>query len=180
MGYEMKPIYIFWIMIIAIFSFFSYSSTTGLSKDEKIVNQITKETAKKLKEKKNLILIGTGGQMMYEIKMLAMSFDYYQEVDLKTARELIIYIINEYLSAINGSKEIRPYLYEYPFTAKNVEIRIWVFEPNGSNPPLDKIYYISAIDGNLAYYLDLPETHSRRAIHKETYERALQEIASSQ
>jgi len=57
-----------------------------------------------------LIPVGTGGQMM------AMSFDYYQEVDLKTARELIVYDINEYLSVINGNNEIKPYLHEYPFT----------------------------------------------------------------
>ena len=65
--------------------------------------------------------------MMDDIQMMAMSFNYYEEVNLKTARELTIYVINEYLSAINSNKELRPYLHEYPFTAKNVEIRIFIY-----------------------------------------------------
>lgn len=166
-------------VVLFMFSFLFGCSSFSPSPDyEKIADKITEKTAKELKAQKNLYLVGTGGQMMDDIQMMAMSFDYYQEVDLKTARELIVHVINEYLSAINSNKEIRPYLHEYPFTAKNVEIRIWVFEPNGSNPPLDKIYYISAIDGSLAYYLDLPETHSRQAICKEAYEEASQAISS--
>ena len=166
-------------VILFMFSFlFGCSSFSLLPDYEKIADKITEKTAKELKAQKNLYLVGTGGGMMDDIQMMAMSFDYYQEVDLKTGRELIVHVINEYLSAINSNKEIRPYLHEYPFTPKNIEIRIWVFEPNGSNPPLDKIYYISVIDGSLAYYLDLPETHSRRAICKETYQQALEAISS--
>ncbi len=168
------------IILFMFYFLFGYSSFSLSSDYEKIADKITEDTAKKLKAQKNLRLVGTGGQMMHDIQMMAMGFYYYQEVDLKTARELIIYAINEYLAAINSSKEIRSYLHEYPFMAKNIEIRIWVFEPSGSNPPLDKIYYISAINGNLAYYLDLPETYSRRAIREETYEEALQEIALNQ
>ena len=167
-------------IILFIFSFLFGCSSFGYQSPRyvKLAHEITEKAAKELKAQKNLYLIGTGGQMMDDIQMMAMSFDYYQEIDLKTARELIVHVINEYLLAINSNKEIKPYLHEYPFTAKNVEIRIWVFEPNGSNPPLDKIYYISAIDGSLAYYLDLPETQSRQAICKEAYEEALQAISS--
>lgn len=109
---------------------------------------------------------------MNDIQAMDMSFNFYQEVDVQAARELIIYVINEYLLEINSNKDVRPYLHEYPFTAKNVEIRIWIYKPDGTYPPLDKIYYISAIDGILNYYLDLPETHSRLSICEETYEAA--------
>lgn len=165
-------------VILLFFSFlvgcssFSYQSPHYT----KLAHEITEKTAKELKVQKNLCLVGTGGQMMNDIQMMAMSFYYYQEVDLKTARELIVYSINKYLSAINGTKEIKPYLHEYPFTAKNVEIRIWFFQPNRSNLPLDKIHYVSAINGNLTYYLDLDEACSRGAICEESYEEALQEI----
>ncbi|GEM_PF-1055380 len=166
-----------WIFFIL----FSFSSCSVFSSDdEKIVDKITEKTAKELKTQKNLCLVGTGGQMMYDIKMLAMSFYYYQEVNLRTARELVVYAINKYLSEINSSKEIKPYLHTVPFTAKNIEISIWVFEPNGSNPPLDKIHYISAINGNISYYLDLPETYSRQVICEETYEEALHKIDLNQ
>jgi hypothetical protein len=174
----MKLFFNFRVILFMFSLLFGCSSFSQFSDYEKIADEITERTAKELKAEKNLYLVGTGGQMMDDIQMMAMSFYYYQEVDLKAARELIVYVINKYLLAINSNKEIRPSLHEYPFTAKNVEIRIWVFEPNGSNPPLDKIHYISAIDGSLAYYLDLPETYSRQVICEETYEKALQEISS--
>jgi hypothetical protein len=56
-----------------------------LSKDEKIVNKITLQVAKKISAEKGLILIGTGGQMMDEIKMLMLGFNFYKSVDLETA-----------------------------------------------------------------------------------------------
>jgi hypothetical protein len=166
-------------MLIMVYSFYSCSSFNYQFPDyEKIADKITEKTAKKLKKQRSLCVIGTGGQMMHDIQMMAMSFNYYHEVDLKVARELIIYAINEYLADINNNKEVRPYLHEYPFTAKNVEIRIAIYKPDGTSPPLDKIFYISAINGNLTYYRDLPETYSMQAMCKETYEEALKLVSN--
>jgi hypothetical protein len=163
-----------------MFSFLFGCSSLGYQVPdyEKIADAITEKTAKKLKEQKNLCLIGTGGGMMHDIYGMDMSFNYYQEVDLKTARELLVYAVSEYLSAINSNTEVRPYLHNYPFTAKNVEIHILICEPDGASPPLNKIDYISAINGILNYYLDLPETYSRQNICKETYEEALKIVNS--
>ncbi len=163
----------------AMFSFLfgCSSSWHSLPDYEKIADDITEKTAQKLKEKKNLYLVGTGGRMMNDIQMMAMSFDYYQEVDLKKARELLVYAVNEYLLDINNNEGIRPYLHEFPFTAKNVEIRIWIWKPDRSKPLSEKIYYISAINGVLSYYIRGLEEYSRLAICKETYEEALQAIS---
>ncbi|VHO02455.1 hypothetical protein [Candidatus Rhabdochlamydia sp. T3358] len=143
---------------------------------EKIADDITEKTAQKLKGKKNLYLIGTGGRMMNDIQAMHMSFHFYQEVDLKKARELVVYAANEYLLDINNNEEIRPYLHEYPFTAQNVEIHIWIYKPDRHRLPPEKIYYISAINGVLSYYIRGLEEYSRQAICKETYEEALQSI----
>src|SRR5690349_17251203 len=165
------------ILLILSLAFGCNSMTYKLSDDEKIANQITQETAKKLKEKKNLILIGTGGQMMHEIEMLAMSFNYYHEVNLEQARELLICAINEYLSDINNNQDVRPYLHEYPFTSKNVEIRIFIYGPDRRKLSPDKIGYILSIDGVLEYYTRADDDHP---VCKETYAEALSEIAFSQ
>ena len=176
----MKIFFTCGVIVVIMFSFlFGCSSFWHPLPDyEKIADDITEKTAQKLKEKKDLYLIGTGGGMMNDIQMMAMSFDYYQEVDLKKARELLVYAVNEYLSDINSNEEIRPYLHEYPFTAKNVEIRIWIWKPDRSKPSSEKILYISAIDGILTYYLDFPEKYTFKAIYEETYEEALQAISS--
>ena len=115
---------------------------------------------------------------MHDIRMMAMSFDYYQEVDLQTARELIVYALKEYLSDINTNKEVKPYLQNYPFTAKNVEIRIWISKPDRSTPSPGKIQYMSAINGILDYYTREENQHSRKTICEETYEEALEVISS--
>ncbi len=154
------------------------SMTYKLSDDEKIVNQITQETAKKLKEKKNLVLIGTGGQMMHEIEMLAMSFNYYQDVNLKAARELLVESVEEYLSAINSNQDVRQYLANYPFTAKNVEIAIFFRNPDGSNVASEKINIAAANQGKVVYYIDYSEKHTIKAIYRETYDEAKQAISS--
>lgn len=169
------------VVIIAMITFLlGCSSSFGyqVPNYEKIADKLTEKTARKMQEQKHLYLVGTGGGMMDDIQAMHMSFHLYQEVDLKTARELLVYVVNEYLAKINNNKEIRPYLHDYPFTPKNVEIRIWIYQPDGTSPALDKIYYISALEGILTYYLDLPETFSRKAICKETYEEALQTISS--
>lgn len=140
---------------------------------EKMADEITEATARKLKLENNFSLVGTGGGMMDDIQMMAMSFHYYQEVDLTTGRELLVYVINEYLSAINGNENIKHYLHNYPFTVKNIEIRIWIFKPDGTRPPLDKIEYFSAINGKLTYYLDLPP-YSSQVICKEAFAEAQQ------
>ena len=69
---------------------------------EKIADRITDNTAKKLeKEKQYLHLVGTGGGMMDDIKMMAMSFYFYHEVDLMKQEINCVYSVEEYLSAIN-------------------------------------------------------------------------------
>ncbi len=144
---------------------------------EKLGNVITTKTANRLRIEKGLYLIGTGGQMMDDIQIMGMGFEFFHPIDIKKGRELLLFSIEEYLNAINCDEKIRPYLHQYPFTAKNIEMQVWIRNSDGSRVPLDKIYYISAIDGILTYYTDDPEKYWRKTVHKETYEEALQEIA---
>jgi len=153
-----------------------FSSGYQICKYERIADRITEKTAKKLQEQKHLYLIGTGGRMMDDIKVMSMSFQYYEAIDLAVARQLLVSIIDEYLRAINSNQEIRPYLHEVPFTAKNVEINIWFYNPDRSNLPADKIYYISAINGILNYYIEGKKEFTREAICTETYEEAVQHL----
>lgn len=154
------------------------SHSAPLSEDyEKLANAITTKTAKKIHDEKGLILVGTGGEMMDDIKMMMMGFDSFKIVDIETARKLLAYCVEEYLSAINTSKEIRPYLHDYPFTSKNVEIVIYFRNPDGSTVALNKINVASAQKGEVVYFVDYPEKFTLKTIHKETYEEALQAIS---
>ncbi len=158
------------IMII-ILSFLFGCSSLGYQSPRyvKLADAITANTAKKLEEQKKLYLIGTGGGMMHDIQAMHMSFQFFHEVDLEEARELIVYALREYLSDINNNEEVRPYLHNYPFTAKNVEIMIFVYGPDRHELPPERIYCITCIDGILEYYTRSDRDHP---ICKETYEEA--------
>ena len=174
----MKYLYWYGIVLLMLVSVLGCTSFGDQMPDyEKIADKITDRTAAKLKEEKNLILIGTGGRMMDDIQMMAMSFNYYHEVNLEQARELIVYSINKYLSDINNSQEIRPYLHEYPFSSKNVEIMIFVYGPDRLELPPEKIYCITSRKGIIRYYTRSDRDHP---ICKETYDEALSEITFSQ
>ncbi len=166
---------LFLVMFVSVFGCNSFRDQ--MPDYEKIADKITNRTAEKLKKERKLILIGIGGRMMDDIQMMAMSFNYYHEVNLEQARELLIYAINEYLSDINNNQDIRPYLHEYPFTSKNVEIMIFVYGPDRLELPAEKIYCITSRNGVIRYYTRSDRDHP---MCKETYDEALNEIAFSQ
>ncbi len=135
-----------------------------------MAHRITNQTARKLEKEKKLHLIGTGGGMMYNVRMMAMKFYFYKELDLVTVRELMVYTINTYLNAINEDEEIRPYLCEFPFTVKNIEITIFPRKADNSDPSPGNLYYVTSDDGILGYYIEIEE--SRQLIHEETFAEA--------
>jgi hypothetical protein len=80
---------------------------------EKIADKITINTAKKLRNEFGLILVGIGGQMMNDIQMMSMEFNFYNVIDTEVIRKLLIKSVQEYLFTINSNEEIRPYLHNY-------------------------------------------------------------------
>jgi ribose 5-phosphate isomerase RpiB len=82
----MKTIYTIVTIIL-----FSSCNTYRPSRHVKIADKITAEVAKKIEKETNLHLCGTGGGMMNEIRMMAMSFDYCNELTIEQARELLVY-----------------------------------------------------------------------------------------
>ncbi|NNM43195.1 MAG: hypothetical protein HKM07_02505 [Chlamydiae bacterium] len=134
---------------------------------ERIADAITAETAKKLQNEKELILTGTGRQMMM------MGFNFYEAVNSEIARKLLICCVEEYLSAINNNEKIRPYLHEYPFTDKNVKIVIYFYNSDGSDVSSDRISVAAISKGIVTYYVKTSDNQPLKDIHEETYQEAL-------
>lgn len=160
-------------LFILLISCSSYKS----SNYEKMADKITMKTAQKLEKERNLVLIGIGGGMMRNIRMMAMSFVYKHEISVGEGRSLLIAALEEYINAVNSNEEIRPYLVNYPFDPKNIEIRIFIHNPDNSPVAEGKISVISAIKGILEY--DADEGNGYKNIHRETYEEAIEKIAQS-
>ena len=147
-------------------------SSIGLSRDEKIVNQITAKTAAKIEKEKDLYLFGTGGSMMDDIKSLHMAFQCFRELDIDEARDLLVYCVEEFLNAINTNEEVRPYLHNYPFTAKNISIEIYISKPDRTNIPRGSICIAESSAGKVVFYIRSKENNRLKIIRQETYEEA--------
>jgi hypothetical protein len=140
------------------------------SKKEKIVDQIIQNSFIKINKKTGLIPLGTGAQMMNEIKMLGLYFNSKNQISIDEARELLVYAAAEFLNEINLNEEVRPYLSQYPFEIKNVEICIYT-------PPIRKhgdLAVVSAAKGFLVYKNH--DFSSLEVVFKETYEEGVQKL----
>lgn len=142
------------------------------SEKEKIVDEILHKTAAKLRKENHLISCGDSGQMMYEVKKLGLFFEYQDFVDIEKGRELLIAAAEKLLEEINKEERIRPYLANYPFEPKNIEISIFPIHPQNENDPL-AFKVISMRDGTLSYKIDDPNGPRFHVVQQEKYEEAL-------
>ena len=172
----MRAVLLFLFVFMAVGCQKQYTPSTK----EQLANEVTRRVAVQLKKERDLYPIGSGGRMMDQIKMLALSFDYYKDIGIEGGRELLVASVDEFVAAVNGNEQIRPYLGNYPFESKNIEIRIFLRNPDHSNPVPGKLCVLSAIDGVLDYDIRDPTTDRLKAVYKETYDEAKQKLAVSQ
>ena len=166
---------LFFLLIILLFGCAQHSD------HEIIIDKIINKTEKQLKKEKDLFMIGTGGQMMGDIQLARISFQYFHLVNLEEARALLVYTIQTFLKNINDNKEVRPYLHNYPFTTKNIEIKIFIYQPDGHYPPQGSIQFLVLRNNILSYKLVKPSEFAPWPILKEeTYEEALKILAENQ
>jgi len=145
-----------------------------------LANDLRKQVAAQLKTDKELYPCGSGGQMMDEIKMLALSFNYYKDIDIPEARKLLVESVNTFTQTINNEKRIHPYLNNYPFTPKNIELRIFIYKKGTVDINPGHLSIVSIIGGNLRYKMNDPENKfSLITIHSESYEEAVRQLEES-
>jgi hypothetical protein len=92
----------------------------------KLIYKYCKEITK---ANKALRVTGTGGRMMGDIQQIAISCFLYKHLTVSDARRLYVDMGEQFLALINNDEAIRPYMHEYPFTAKNFELLISVMDP---------------------------------------------------
>ena len=77
---------------------------------QSLSTEVMNKAFAQLKMEKELYPCGIGEGMMNQIRMLALSFNYYKEVDIEQARELLMTAGNVFLNIINSNEQIRPFL----------------------------------------------------------------------
>ena len=110
---------------------------------------------------------------MDHVRMVALSFHCYRETDIATARGMLVRAAQECLEAYNNNDEIRPYLANYPFEPKNIEIWMWFYQPDRRDLPPECLQFAIAINGKISYDDIDPETLLSHTMHKESFEEAV-------
>ena len=139
---------------------------------EEMSNALTTVAGRKLKKEKNLCPFGFGGQGN---KVLRLCFCYYQMVNMKEARELLVYAVNEFLEIVNNNQDVKPYLHNWPFTEKNIDIVIYFYLPSGYSVPPKELTIVSSNEGRIKFYNRGPDGRLF-VFHRETFDEAEQII----
>jgi hypothetical protein len=167
------------LLAITLFSISCENQVYNTSNKQKIANEVRSRVAMQLYKEKELYPSGSGAQMMNEIKMLALSFNYYKNINIEEAREMLISATDKFVNEVNSENEIIKYLYNEKFNQNNVEIRIFLKNRDGSTVSQGNLRVISILEGILEYDIGDPETGLLKTIHRETYDEALKKIGSN-
>jgi hypothetical protein len=136
------------------------------------VNEIERKVFLQLKKEKNLYPCEFGGGARDPIELLHCGFDYYKEIGIEEARELLLLAGHQFLKEINTNEQIRPYLATYPFKPENIQINIFLKKSDGSEIGLDKLHVISMQKGAMIYKIRDLKTERLTILYEETYEEA--------
>lgn len=172
--------HLFWILF-TLFLTGCNMAYDGNNPDKKgdSARAVRRRVAYKLKKEKELYPCGTGAQMMNEIQMLALSFNYFKPVTIEQSRQLIIDAVDEFVAAVNADTDIRPYLGNYPFEPKNIEIRIFIENLDYSPLPKGALSVISFSDGVIYFRIDDPQNNALKTIYSEPYSEAVKRLKNS-
>ncbi|MBM3198220.1 MAG: hypothetical protein FJZ58_03080 [Chlamydiae bacterium] len=175
----MKYISLFILLIVLIlFGLVYYQGVeTWSDKSERVSNEVTKVLAKKLYDKYDLIIVGTGGGITDTIRNLFLGFQFHQPTTAEEARELIVNVTNVCLQEINSHPEWLSYFTEYPVTVNNIELSIYIHRADYSDFALGAVRYVLMNEGKWCYRVVCPEGApydiTSKTSPKETYEEAM-------
>jgi hypothetical protein len=90
----------------------------------KVSDRIVAGYIKEFTKPKGLFVCGSGGAMANNIQQISLSFASFAALDVDEARILYVEMVEELLRRINANRAIRPFLHNYPFEEKNIDLMI--------------------------------------------------------
>lgn len=145
------------------------------AREQKVIS-ITAQVGRKIKQETGLHLIGRGGGVIGErrlVRKLNMSFSHHGVINMEEGREFVVYCVQEYLSAINGCEEVKDELVHYPFKPRDIEITLFIRGLKNEDVPIGELDVICIINGIIKYKIEQQGFSNMKITHTETYEEAL-------
>lgn len=116
------------MILASLFSFFEEKPST-FDKDMAKMNEVVNTSIKQLNERYGLISVGRGGsEKDYKSNREFIAFKINRKLTIEEARILIIEIVELLLNNINNNTEINHFLYNNPFTYKNIETVVYIYD----------------------------------------------------
>ncbi len=145
---------------------------------EVYANEVTKQFVQKMEEELGLICCADGGGMPYDIESLHVMFTAYQRANLEQARDLEVYTLQKFQKMINDHEKIRPYLREYPFPIRRVEVS-FLFKNLDNDPYTDGSITHVFQAKNKIFYISIDPITKKKIKSQESYEEALKKVKNS-
>ena len=163
---------------ILILILLSLLTSCGIFKRDypEIAHAITLKTAKELYDEKGMSLQGTGGGMIGNVNHFDLMLTYSPPLSRDKGRKLFIEVLDKYLSNINNNMNIRPFLNNYPYQAKDITLYISFYSPNGARVPPGELDYIVISNGIMRFKTKDKEGRCILTLFEETLEEARQKV----
>ncbi len=171
--------------VVVLILIFSLGCSGGTRADNfpiylRYVSELIRSFTKEMKEEMGLICSSSGGGMPHDVESISLGFIAYQKATIDEARKLEVTIIEKFLKKINGYKKIRPFLREYPFSAKRAEIAISFRNKKDDSSNTDGSVARVFQTRNIVYYrADDPITDKFVPLFDEPYPEALKTVQAA-
>jgi hypothetical protein len=145
------------------------------NKPECWTDEIRLSIIKKYTKKYNMSVCSLGDSMPGGVVIsTGVGFSIDQPTSKEKARHILLECAQDYIQEINNKKELRPYLRDYPVTAKNIDLSLSIHDRNGERIFYPNIGYASLSMGKLRYTTrDINDPDTIKTVERETYEEAV-------
>lgn len=137
-------------------------------------DHIIADFAKKVRDEYGFICTATGGSMPNDIESIYVNFTSKKMATFDEAREYEVLLIEGLMKLINADETIRPYLRNYPFPTKRVNISISFEAPTKKEEEQQYVSHIFQARNLLFYRNCAPVEKYRDADFTEPYSEAYQ------
>ena len=171
------PVILFSLGLL-IFSFSTgQSMNEGISEHGKVLFSTVAKIGRELEKKYGMASFGGGGGAGPDgIRLMSLSLNRVDRGSLneEEARKLIIECVDDFLKAVNNNEQLRPFLRDYPFTAKNIELDIYNIDKNQELFQFPSIAIVANFEGKIGFLTEDPSTkHGYHTKKYETYDEAV-------
>ncbi|PJD93785.1 MAG: hypothetical protein CK425_12410 [Parachlamydia sp.] len=156
----------------------NFQNDETINGNEEAVNDLLYRIAHSFEKKYKVNTIATNVAMPRGIvKLLGLDFQVRGPLSKEEIRKILIALSQDFLVSVNSDEAIKPYLENYPFEIKNIEITLFFMDSRNIrlNDPYLGIAGISRgkLDYQILITTDIPSIKSE---FDESYEEALQAL----